>query len=62
VFGAVEHAACFTLWPLTGLPVACGVLLGVGARLKGGCTFSTLTHAVAGNIGLADEYVACPAP
>ncbi len=52
VVGAFGHPANFTRWPLTGLSVLGGVLFGVGAGLNGGCTFSTLTRAVDGNIGL----------
>ena len=49
--GAFGHTTEFTHWPLTSLSVLGGVLFGVGAGLNGGCTFSTLTRAVDGNIG-----------
>ncbi|ASJ73547.1 YeeE/YedE thiosulfate transporter family protein [Granulosicoccus antarcticus] len=51
IIGAFGHASTFTHWPLTSLSVMGGVLFGVGAGLNGGCTFSTLTRAVDGNIG-----------
>lgn len=52
VLGGFGHTANFTHWPLTALSVLGGVLFGVGAGLNGGCTFSTLSRAVDGDIGL----------
>ncbi|MDX2485092.1 MAG: YeeE/YedE thiosulfate transporter family protein [Pseudodonghicola sp.] len=60
VVGAFGHPTSFTHWPLTGLSVLGGVLFGVGAGLNGGCTFSTLTRAVDGNIGLWLTVAAWP--
>ncbi len=51
VVGALGHTTNFTHWPLTALSVIGGALFGIGAGLNGGCTFSTLTRAVDGNIG-----------
>lgn len=51
LIGALGHTSNFTHWPLTSLSVLGGILFGVGAGLNGGCTFSTLTRAVDGNIG-----------
>ena len=60
VVGALGHATNFTHWPLTSLSVLGGILFGVGAGLNGGCTFSTLSRAVDGNIGLWITVAAWP--
>lgn len=60
VVGAFGHATTFTRWPLTGLSVLGGVLFGIGAALNGGCTFSTLTRAMDGSIGLWITVAAWP--
>lgn len=60
VVGAFGHRTEFTNWQLTGLSVFGGVLFGVGAGLNGGCTFSTLTRAVDGNLGLWLTVAAWP--
>ena len=60
VVGAFGHATNFTHWPLTGLSVLGGVLFGVGAGLNGGCTISTLSRAVDGNIGFWVTVAAWP--
>ncbi len=51
----------FTHWPLTGLSVFGGILFGIGAAFNGGCTFSTLTRAVDGHVGLWITLAAWPA-
>tara|TARA_R110002051_G_scaffold259449_5_gene319127 strand:+ start:210348 stop:211325 length:978 start_codon:yes stop_codon:yes gene_type:complete len=60
VVGAFGHATQFSHWPLTLLSVLGGVLFGVGAALNGGCTLSTLTRAVDGNLGLWLTVAAWP--
>jgi len=52
VVATFGHGPNFTYRPVTAVSVLGGVLFGVGAGLNGGCTFSTLTRAVDGNIGL----------
>ncbi len=60
VAGAFGHRIAFAHWPLGFLPVAGGVVFGVGAALNGGCTLSTLTRAMDGKIGLWLTLAAWP--
>ena len=60
VVGVFGHTTYFTHWPLSILSILGGVLFGFGAGLNGGCTFSTLTRAVDGNIGLWATVAAWP--
>lgn len=60
IVGAFGHTTNFTHWPLMGLSVLGGVLFGVGAGLNGGCTFSTLSNAVDGNMGFWVTVAAWP--
>ena len=59
--GAVALQPGFRHWPLGALPVLGGVLFGLGAGLNGGCTFSTLSRLMDGNLGLFATVAGWPA-
>lgn len=47
-------------WPLSGLSVAGGVLFGLGAGINGGCTFSTLSRLMDGNLNVLATVLMWP--
>ena len=56
--GALGAGIDYTHWPFTAASVAGGVLFGVGAGINGGCTFSTLSRTMDGNLAVLGA-VAC---
>lgn len=58
--GMFSLEAGFRHWPLTGLSVLGGILFGIGAGVNRGCTFSTLTRLMDGNLNLAATVLGWP--
>ncbi|MDZ4135371.1 MAG: YeeE/YedE thiosulfate transporter family protein [Paracoccaceae bacterium] len=60
VAGAFSLTAGLQHWPLSAASVAGGVLFGLGAGLNGGCTFSTLSRLMDGNLNMLATVIGWP--
>ncbi|MDZ4096120.1 MAG: YeeE/YedE thiosulfate transporter family protein [Paracoccaceae bacterium] len=58
--GMFSVEAGFRHWPLTGFSVLGGVLFGMGAGVNRGCTFSTVSRLMDGNLNLAATVLGWP--